>query len=76
MDLFTLVEKNAEKVTGLTVSKIREYSPNQFRKHLESKKGKFSFRSFFPIIGRGNVLRDNLVTSSEIDAEIDKILEG
>ena len=44
MDSFTLVEKNAEKVTGLSVAKLREYSPNRFRKHLESKKGKVSFR--------------------------------
>ena len=36
--------------------------------------GKVSFRSFFPIIGRGNILRDSLATSTEIDAEIDKIL--
>ena len=76
MDSFALVEKNAEKVTGLSVAKLREYSPNRFRKHLESRKGKVSFRSFFPIIGRGNILRDSLVTSTEIDAEIDKILEG
>ena len=76
MDSFALVEKNAEKVTGLSVAKLREYSPNQFRQHLESKKGKVSFRSFFPVIGRGNILRDSLATSTEIDAEIDKILEG
>ena len=76
MDSFALVEKNAEKVTGLSVAKLREYSPNQLRKHLESKKGKVSFRSFFPVIGRGNILRDSLASSTEIDAEIDKILEG
>ena len=37
-------------------------------------KGTLRFRSFFPVIGLGNVLRGSLVTSSEIDSEIDKIL--
>lgn len=75
MDSFALIEKNAERVTGLSVSKLREYGPGKFRKYLESRMEKVRFRSFFPIIGRGNVLRDSLVTSSEIDSEIDKILE-
>jgi hypothetical protein len=75
MDSFALIEKNAEKVTGLSVSKLREYGPGRFREYLESRKGTLRFRSFFPVIGRGNVLRDSLVTSSEIDSEIDKILE-
>ena len=76
MDSFALIEKNAERVTGLSVSKLREYGPGKFRKYLESRKGKVRFRSFFPVTDRGNVLRDSLVTSSEIDSEIDKILEG
>lgn len=75
MDSFALIEKNAERVTGLSVSKLREYGPDKFRKYLESRKGKIRFCSFFPVVGRGNVLRDSLVTSSEIDSEIDKILE-
>ena len=75
MNIFSLIEKNAEKVTGLTVSELREYSPERFRGYLEKKKKKPVFRSFFPIIGRGNVLRDNLVSSEELDSEIDRILE-
>ena len=31
MDSFALVKKNAEKVTGLSVAKLREYSPISLR---------------------------------------------
>ena len=73
--LFTAVEKNAEALIGLPVEAIRMYSPNKLRRHLEEKnKRKFSFTSEFPVIGRGNVLRDNIVTSEEINRDIDKIL--
>jgi len=73
--LFTAVEKNVEALVGLPVETIRMYSPNELRSHLEKKnRRKFSFTTEFPVIGRGNVLRDNIVTSEEINRDIDKIL--
>lgn len=72
---FSKVEKNAEKVTGLSLSEIKAISPEKFRIYLEKKNKKpFSFTSEFPVIGRGNVLRDSLITSRIINSEIDKIL--
>ena len=71
---FSLVEKIAEKKTGLTVEDIRDYTPGRFRRYLEKRGGSLVFRSFFPFIGRGNVLRDALVSSEEINSEIDAIL--
>jgi hypothetical protein len=72
---FTDVEKNAEKVVGLSVEDIRNYSPGALRRYLkERNKKKLSFTTEFPVIGRGNVLRDSIVTSEEINKEIDKIL--
>ena len=72
---FTAIEKNAEKRVGLSVEDIRRYTPDELRCHLEKKnKKKLSFTTEFPVIGRGNVLRDSIATSEEINREIDKIL--
>lgn len=73
--MFSNVEKNAEKITGLTLSQIKKISPEKFRVYLEQKnKKKFSFTSEFPIIGRGNVLRDSLVDTQRLNCEIDRML--
>jgi len=73
---FSHIEKNVVEVTGLTLDQIKDYSPSKFREYLERKNNKkFSFLSAFPVIGRGNVLRDNLVTSIQLNNEIDKILK-
>jgi len=72
---FAAVEKNVENLIGLSAETIRKYSPDELRRHLEKKnKRKFSFTTEFPIIGRGNVLRDGIKTSEEINRDIDKIL--
>jgi len=72
---FATVEKNVENLIGLSAKTIREYSPSELRLHLEKKnKRKFSFTSEFPTIGRGNVLGDGIMTSEEINRDIDKIL--
>jgi hypothetical protein len=72
---FNVIEKNIEALVGLPIETIRMYSPSEFRLYLEKKnKRKFSFVTEFPVIGRGNVLRDNIITSEEINKDIDKIL--
>ena len=72
---FVAIEKNAEKLLGLSVEDIRRFSPGELRCYLEKKdKRKISFTTEFPLIGRGNVLRDSIITSEEIDRDIDKIL--
>jgi len=72
---FAEVERNAEVLVGLSAETIRQYSPGKLRAYLEKKnKRKFSFLSEFPAIGRGSVLRDNIVTSEKINKDIDKIL--
>ena len=72
---FAAVEKNVENLVGLSAEIIRKYSPDELRRYLENKnKRKFSVTTEFPVIGRGNVLRDSLKTSEEIDRDIDRIL--
>ena len=73
--LFAMVEKNVEKLIGLPIETIRKFSPSELRRYIEERnKKKLSFTTEFPAIGRGNVLRDNLATSEEINSDIDRIL--
>ena len=72
---FSGVEKSAERATGLPLGQIKSMSPEGFRTYLEQKNKKsFSFTSEFPFVGRGNVLRDSLISSSSLNSEIDEIL--
>ena len=67
--------KSIENHVGLSAKEIREKSPEEIKKFITNKtKKRISFKSAFPFIGRGNVLRDDLITSEEINNEIDKIL--
>ena len=69
------VIENIEAVTGLTRSQIKSFSPAELRSYVEKKGGRrLTFVSEFPFIGRGNVLRDNLMTSSQINDDVDSIL--
>lgn len=73
---FSYIEKKVVENTGLSLAQIKDYSPSKFREYLEKKNNKkISFLSAFPVIGRGNVLRDNLISSSQLNSEIDKILK-
>jgi len=72
---FAEVERNVEALVGLPVETIRKFSPGELRRYLEKKnKRRFSFLSEFPVIGRGNVLRDDISTSKKLNKNIDKIL--
>ena len=77
MSLFNAVESNCERKVGLTANEIRSLTPEQFREYLEKKLGKkMKFVSEFPTIGRGNVLRDGLVSNVSLNADIDAMLAG
>lgn len=75
--IFSKVVNGIARRVGLSVDELRSVSPESFRDYLTTKTGKpFGFCSEFPYIGRGNVLRDNLATTTQINAEIDQILRG
>jgi hypothetical protein len=77
MTSFSKIEQNIESLTGLSVDKIRRYSPEELRKYFEARNNcKLTFTSEFPSIGRGNVLREGVVDSDTINNDIDKILSG
>nr|WP_320010815.1 hypothetical protein [uncultured Desulfobulbus sp.] len=75
MPLNEKIMAGISRKTGLTPKEIRDLSPEEIREHLTKKIGKpFKIITEFPFIGRGNVLRDNLISSSNINRAIDKIL--
>jgi hypothetical protein len=77
MTMYDSFIKNIEKKSGLSISEIREKDPCELRKYFEKKFGtKTRFVSEFPFIGRGNVLRDGIIDSDQINEEIDKLLKN
>ena len=67
--------KNLEKHIGFSLSKIKDVSPGEINRYLEMKSGKkIRITTEFPFIGRGNVLRDGIITHDQINQDIDNIL--
>jgi hypothetical protein len=69
----TLLEKDVERSTGMSIDEIRNTSIDERRDMLEKAGRKMKFSSAFPFIGRGNVNRDT-VSTEEINKELDKVL--
>lgn len=68
---FSIIQKNV----GLSLSDIKRLNPTEINDYIESKnKKKTKITTEFPFIGRGNVLRDGIITHDKINQEIDKIL--
>jgi hypothetical protein len=76
-NLLNVVEQNVSSLMGLPIKEIKEMSASDIRHHIEQhKNAELAFVSDFPFIGRGNVLRDNLITTAELDSNIDSILNN
>lgn len=63
-----------EKKIGMSTQEIREISPGKLREKFAQKAHKaITIVSRFPVIGRGNVLRDQLMSRESIESSLDKI---
>jgi len=69
------LEKTVEKVTGEKADILRTRTIDETRIRLEQKGVKIKFFSAFPFIGRGNVQRDNVLSSSEINKMVDAAIK-
>lgn len=70
-----ILEKALEKACGESVSKLRSRTLEENRRLAEKKHGLLArFVSYFPFIGRGNVLRNRLVTHEEVEKRLDEAL--
>ena len=69
------LEKNIEEWTGITIESLRKKSLEDIREEIESDGDWLRLKSYFPIIGRGNVLGQRVKTDELIEAENDEILK-
>lgn len=75
MKLRRELEDSIAKRVGLTIEEIRAKNPMDIVSAIENKtQRKLTFSSQFPFIGRGNVLRDGVMSSAQINKDIDRIL--
>jgi hypothetical protein len=69
------LERAVEASTGERVEVIRSRSLEETRRLAEKRQGRpLKFVSHFPFIGRGNVLRDRLVSHEQVEADLDAVL--
>ena len=68
-------EQNISRKTNLTIEQIRNTPLDELRAFLKANNtNSLRVVSEYPAIGRGNVLRDGIVSGSELNSEIDRML--
>jgi radical SAM superfamily enzyme with C-terminal helix-hairpin-helix motif len=68
---FKIIQKNI----GLSLFHIDRLNPIEINAYIEKQNNKkIKITTEFPFVGRGNVLRDGIISHDKIDQEIDKIL--
>jgi hypothetical protein len=74
-EVLNRLEVAIESLTGEKVESLREHSISEYRKIGELKRSKtLRFVSSFPMIGRGNVLRDRVISHAGVEKKLDEAL--
>ena len=64
-----------ESRTGMTAHQIRQTPLDQIRRRTERRFGwRMAIRSFWPLIGRGNIMHGRTQSREEVDAALDEAL--
>ena len=67
------LERTVERITGISAAESRRRSADEQRGTAERQHGRpMQFVRRFPLIGRGNVLRDRIMSRIEIDGMVDE----
>ena len=72
--LFERFIESVERFTGRSIEDIRETPICESRRQKEQK-DKLQITSWFPLIGRGNVLRDRTLSRGEIEKKFEESLQ-
>jgi hypothetical protein len=65
-----------EKGVGKTIDEINRTPLDELRRDAEEKLGvRLTFRVRWPLIGRGNILRDRVLSREAIERRLDKALK-
>jgi len=69
------LEITVERATGQSAEILRNQTLTQLRRQTEAKTGhKMKFESRFPLIGRGNVMRDRVIDHESVEADLEQAL--
>ena len=72
----TLIDRTIAESTGCSIEYLKNTPLDELRKNAEEKRGfPLRFVSVFPWIGRGNVVRDRLVSHEEAVAAYDDAIQ-
>ena len=70
------LERTVERILGCKAEDLRNSTLDEQRSTVEQKQGhRMVFRRAFPVIGRGNVMRDRTQSRAEIDNLVDQALK-
>ena len=65
-----------ELATGENIQSLQNTTLDEWRRVVEAKhKAPMRFRSWFPFIGRGNVLRDRTLTHNQVEQALTEALK-
>jgi len=71
-----LSEQATEQATGQSIEFIRNTPLDELRRIEEKKRGHpLVFTSYFPWIGRGNILRNRLISREEVKSEFENAIK-
>ncbi len=74
-DALRSLEQTVERATGCKADDLRNITLDEQRSAVEQKRGqRLVFRRTFPVIGRGNIMRDRTQSRADIDRLVDKAL--
>jgi hypothetical protein len=65
------LEATVERATGQSAETLRNQTLSELRRRTEGKIGhRMKFQSLFPLVGRGNVMRDRLIDHESVEAAL------
>lgn len=71
------LEAALEQEIGKSIEEIRNLPVDEMREKIESSIGRpLNYKSYYPIIGRGNILRDRLVTHDRVEERLSREMNG
>ena len=74
-DAYQQFIRAVERFTGRSIEEIRKTPICESRRAQEPKRDSFTISSWFPFIGRGNILRGQTVSRDEIETQFEKDLK-
>ena len=71
-----LLERTVESIVGCKATDLRSITLDEQRASVEKQQGvRLFFRHAFPLIGRGNIMRDRTKSRDEIEQLVDYALK-